>query len=100
MQDAGDALEMFAVGAIVGAGLMYLMDPKLGRGRRNYLRDKAIRGINVGRRETSRFLRDKQNRARGVVAETFRGGRGQLERARQAVNNAETQLRDRAANWP
>jgi len=99
MRDAGDALEMFAVGAIVGAGLMYLMDPKLGRARRNYLRDQAIHGINIGRRETSRFLRDKRNRARGLVAETFRG-KPSLHRVTDAAGNLGDQLSQRAANWP
>ncbi|MGZ4786999.1 MAG: hypothetical protein ACXVZX_00660 [Terriglobales bacterium] len=99
MQDAGDVLEMFAVGAIVGAGLMYLMDPKLGRARRNYLRDQAIHGINVGRRETSRFLRDKRNRARGVIAESFRGNQW-LGRARDAASNIGQQVSQRAATWP
>jgi hypothetical protein len=70
MRNAAESLEMFAVGAIVGSGLMFLMDPKAGRARRNYLRDKLIHGINSGRRQTTRFLRDKRNRARGVIART------------------------------
>jgi len=72
MRDAGDALEMFTVGAIVGAGLMFLLDPKVGRARRNYLRDKLIHGINQKRKQTSRFIRDKRNRARGVIAQAFK----------------------------
>jgi len=83
MRNVGDRLEMFAIGALVGAGLMFLMDPKAGRARRRQIRDKVVHNINSGRRETGRFLRDKRNRARGVVAETFRRGRGR-ELLRQA----------------
>jgi hypothetical protein len=68
MRNVAESLEMFAVGAIVGGGLMFLMDPKAGRARRHYLRDQLIHGINSSRRQTSRFLRDKRNRARGVIA--------------------------------
>jgi hypothetical protein len=99
MRDAGDALEMFAVGAMVGAGLMYLMDPKLGRGRRNYLRDQIIYTINASRRETSRFLRDKRNRARGLVAETFRSNPS-LRRVADAAGSLGDRLTQRTATWP
>ncbi|HVZ17867.1 MAG TPA: YtxH domain-containing protein [Terriglobales bacterium] len=95
MRDAGDALEMFAIGAIVGAGLMYLMDPKLGRGRRNYIRDQVTHAVNASCHKTSRFLRDKRNRARGLVAETFHGHRGL-----QAVPNNPGELREGSAGWP
>jgi gas vesicle protein len=69
MRNTTDSLETFAIGAIVGAGLMYLMDPKLGNSRRAYLREKMISSINSSRRETNRFVRDKRNRAKGLFHE-------------------------------
>ena len=99
MQDVGDTLETFAIGAIVGAGLMYLMDPKLGRGRRNYIREQLTHGINVGRRETSRFVRDKRNRVRGIIAENFRENQW-VGRARNAATSIGDQLSRRTATWP
>jgi len=94
MRHIADRLEMFAVGAMVGAGLMFLMDPKAGRARRNYLRDQLIHGINSSRRQTSRFIRDKRNRVRGVVAETFGNGRGR-ELLRKASRYTGTNLESR-----
>jgi len=60
---------------------MYLMDPRLGRARRNFLRDKLIRGINLGRRETNRFVRDKRNRAKGLIYEMKARGSNMGSRA-------------------
>jgi hypothetical protein len=37
-----DAFGTFISGLAVGAGLMFLMDPKLGRARRAYLREKSF----------------------------------------------------------
>ena len=95
MRDAGDALEMFAVGAIVGAGMMYLMDPKLGRSRRKYLRDKVIHTIDAGRRETDRFLRDKRNRAQGLLHEL----RGEIDHFRETLPGA-AQKAAGQQTWP
>ena len=98
MRDTADSLEMFAVGAMVGAGLMFLLDPKVGRARRAFFRDKVVHGIHAGRRQTSRFLRDKRNRVRGAVAETFGRGQGRelLRKAsRYTGTNLESQVESR-----
>ena len=99
MRHIADRLEMFAVGAMVGAGLMFLLDPKVGRTRRAYFRDKAIHGVHAGRRQTSRFLRDKRNRVRGMVAETFGRGQGRellRQASRYTGTNLESQVESRA----
>lgn len=57
-------------GAALGAGLMYLLDPDMGRRRRTLIRDKMIRTSNVTGRTTGRSQQDLMNRARGIVAET------------------------------
>ena len=94
MKSKAEALEMFAVGAIVGAGLMYLMDPKVGRARRNYLRDELVHGINTSRRQTSRFIRDKRNRARGVLAQTFKNQEW-FRHAGETANSAVDHVKER-----
>ncbi|HWC19188.1 MAG TPA: hypothetical protein VG498_19410, partial [Terriglobales bacterium] len=59
----------FLAGAAVGARLMYLFDPDRGRSRRVRLRDKAVRGIHVFRRETNKQLRNAANHAVGRIRE-------------------------------
>ncbi len=59
----------FVAGAGIGAGLMYLLDPQMGRTRRALLRDQALRlGHNV---EDAACVvkRDLGNRAAGLLAE-------------------------------
>jgi hypothetical protein len=87
MQDAIDNLAMFAVGSLVGAGLMYLMDPGMGRGRRQNIREKMIKGINLGRQEADRFVRDKRNRAKGLIYEMRRGGSRAARKASGVAEN-------------
>lgn len=64
---------LFVLGALVGAGLMFLLDPDRGRRRRARLRDKLIHGAHeaedLGDAAAS-SARHFRNRARGVVAET------------------------------
>ncbi len=59
-------------GMILGAGLMYLLDPDRGRRRRALLRDQLVSGMHkvedLGE-DVAAASRDVQNRARGVVAE-------------------------------
>ena len=60
-----------AVGSLaLGAGLIWMFDPRLGRSRRAWLRDKSMHWL----RETGDFFRyagvDAANRIRGTVAET------------------------------
>jgi hypothetical protein len=67
--DANSVL-MFALGAGVGAGLMYYFDPEGGRRRRALLRDKVTKISNRTVDTVESTSRDLRNRAQGVVAET------------------------------
>jgi hypothetical protein len=60
----------FLLGAALGAGLVYLMDPQNGRRRRALLRDKAVRASHTTRDALDTRARDALNRSRGVVAAT------------------------------
>lgn len=58
------------IGAALGAGIMYMLDPERGARRRGLVRDQAAhlgREIDDNVTDTARDLR---NRARGAVAET------------------------------
>jgi hypothetical protein len=59
------------LGAIgLGAGLMYILDPDRGRGRRTFARDKVMSAFNRTGRAISEKSRDLSNRAYGLAAET------------------------------
>src|SRR5437763_15093221 len=55
-------------GAGLGAGLMYILDPDLGRRRRALVRDKAVRLANKAQDAACVVSRDMQNRARGLAS--------------------------------
>jgi CBS domain-containing protein/osmotically-inducible protein OsmY len=54
-------------GAGLGAGLMYLLDPERGKGRRALVRDQAIRSARKTREAAEATARDAQNRTRGML---------------------------------
>jgi gas vesicle protein len=54
----------------LGAGLMFIIDPRLGRSRRSWLMDKANSIFRRTRRSFYRTGNDIANRAHGVAAET------------------------------
>ena len=59
----------FIAGALVGAGIMYLLDPDRGPRRRSLIADKATHArLSAGERLESR-ARDLRNRSKGVLAE-------------------------------
>ncbi|HEX6924234.1 MAG TPA: BON domain-containing protein [Longimicrobiaceae bacterium] len=64
---------LFVLGMMVGAGLMYYLDPDRGRRRRALLRDRLIHraheaeDLGEAAASSARHLR---NRARGIMAET------------------------------
>ena len=58
------------LGAALGAGFMYLLDPADGRRRRALVRDKMNRYGRKAGRATSRTGRDIWNRTRGTAHET------------------------------
>jgi len=55
--------------AAAGAGLMFLLDPDRGRGRRALVRDQLVRAAHRTGDAVDATSRDVGNRARGVVAE-------------------------------
>jgi hypothetical protein len=59
----------FTRGLVLGAGLMYLMDPTEGARRRARVRDKGVRAWHRSGRVMGKAGRDLRNRARGRVAE-------------------------------
>lgn len=67
---------LFALGLMLGAGLMYLFDPDRGRRRRALLRDQFVHGASEADRlrgHTASSARHLRNRTRGLLAETRAG---------------------------
>jgi hypothetical protein len=58
------------LGAGVGAGLMYLLDPQGGRGRRAVARDKSVSALKQGGKAAAKTSRHLGNKTRGLVART------------------------------
>jgi hypothetical protein len=69
-------LSRVLLGALIGAGVMYLLDPDGGRRRRAVLRDQLVSAGHKTSDAVGATSRDVTNRARGVVAEL----RGRLRR--------------------
>jgi osmotically-inducible protein OsmY len=75
-QDGGGGLGMgfgLGIGLLLGAGLMYLLDPDRGKTRQAYARDKAIRARHEAERIANRATaraEDLRNRAQGRMIET------------------------------
>jgi osmotically-inducible protein OsmY len=61
---------LMAIGVVIGAGAMYFLDPRSGRGRRAVVRDKAFGAVNDASKTIGRRVRDLGNRAEGLLAET------------------------------
>jgi hypothetical protein len=64
---------LLILGALLGAGLMFLLDPDRGRRRRARLRDKLIHGVHEAEHlgeVTASSARHIRNQARGALAET------------------------------
>jgi hypothetical protein len=57
------------VGAGLGAGLMYLLDPQGGRGRRAVARDKSVSALKTGGQVAAKTSRHLGNKTKGLVAE-------------------------------
>jgi hypothetical protein len=60
----------YLIGAAIGAGLIYLLDPQNGRRRRALLQNKLVHAGNVTRHALDTTSRDLANRSRGIVAST------------------------------
>lgn len=61
------------IGAGIGAGLMYLYDPQLGKRRQAQIRDQAVRLAHEAQDAAGVVARDMQNRAQGLAAGDFSG---------------------------
>jgi hypothetical protein len=57
------------VGAGLGAGLMYLLDPQGGRGRRAVARDKSVSALKKGGTVAAKTSRHLGNKTKGLIAE-------------------------------
>ena len=64
-----DPLLSFLAGTAIGAGLMFLLDPDRGRGRRALARDRILSAGRHAGEDVGAKARHLRNRARGVVAE-------------------------------
>ena len=74
----------------IGVGLMYLMDPRLGRSRRAWLTDKATSLFRQTGRSFYRTGRDIANRTQGYAYETashFSGGPVSSEQLRDRIRS-------------
>jgi hypothetical protein len=68
-------------GVGLGAGLMYLLDPRMGRRRRALVRDKAVRLAHEAQDAAEVVARDMRNRAQGLASgdlSVLAGGRRAL----------------------
>jgi hypothetical protein len=91
------------VGLGLGAGLMYLLDPQGGRGRRALARDKSVSALKKGGQVAAQTSRDLGNRTKVLISDagtklreselvndlTNRGG-ALLKEVRQSVRRAVT----------
>jgi gas vesicle protein len=77
-----------AVGCcVLGAGLMFIIDPRLGRARRHWLIDKSRSWVKHTGSSFYRTGRHMANRAYGVAAETRGAGEQLVARVQAAVHD-------------
>jgi hypothetical protein len=81
-------LGLGVLGAGIGAGLMFLLDPQMGRRRRAVLRDKTFSLSHHASAAIDRTARDLRNRTYGTVVSIKSGHIGQI---RPTILNS---------NWP
>ncbi|HEY8280300.1 MAG TPA: hypothetical protein VIH99_11795 [Bdellovibrionota bacterium] len=55
-------------GTMLGAGLMFLLDPMLGRGRRARLLEKGVKARHRTMSHAHKAVRHLRNRSKGMVA--------------------------------
>ena len=87
-------LSRVLLGAALGAGFMYLLDPDGGRRRRALLRDQIVSAGHKTGDAVGATSRDVTNRARGVVAEL----RGRLRRAHVGDDKLRERVRARVGS--
>ena len=78
------------LGLVLGAGVMYLLDPQGGRGRRALARDKAVSLAKTGGTAVGKKSRHLGNRTKGLISEAGsglrRGATGLLRRGKDTGN--------------
>jgi hypothetical protein len=94
MPDEPARVGRLVAGALIGAAVMYLLDPDRGPRRRSLVRDKFIRAGHSVSDRLGKLGRDIRNRAAGRVAETRGRFRSELvddtilvDRVRSAVGH-------------
>jgi hypothetical protein len=60
----------FTGGVALGAGLMYLLDPRRGKRRRALIHDQAVHRVHITGNTANRSTRHLMNRAQGLGAAT------------------------------
>jgi hypothetical protein len=72
------------IAGLIGAALMYILDPDEGRRRRALLRDQATSKVHEARDNLQSKVRHTRNMTEGMVAEA----RGHLERDKNDTQEA------------
>ena len=80
------------IGAGLGAGLMYLLDPQGGRGRRAVARDKSVSAIKNGGKAAAKTSRHLGNKTKGLVSQAGSKLRGS-DLVNDLANNGEALLK-------
>jgi hypothetical protein len=75
----------FCAGLGLGAGLMYFLDPEVGRRRRALCRDQFVRAGHQIEEGAEKAWKDMRNRAQGVAAETSAAISGRRRQASDQV---------------
>lgn len=83
---------MLLTGAAVGAGAMFLLDPRAGARRRALIRDQMVHATHKTGDALDAMAHDVTNRARGVAAETAGALRRERVDARKLQERVRAQL--------
>lgn len=89
-QQAG-LLGSAGLGAGLGAGLMYLLDPQSGKGRRTVAKDKTVSALKQGKSAVGKKSRHLGNRGKGLVlgaASKLRKGHADDQELHEEVEGA------------
>jgi len=89
------------LGAGLGAGLMYLLDPQGGRGRRAVARDKTVSALKQGGEKAAKTSRHLGNKTKGLAAQASSKLRGSdlVENGQNLLDKVQRKVR-RAVSHP
>jgi hypothetical protein len=82
---------LMVLGALIGAGVMYVLDPDQGRRRRALIRDQVVSKSNKAGDELEAKAGHMRNKAQGVVAEA----RGAIEDQKERITEESNQRLNR-----